>query len=297
MPVHSWFVLTALAFLAGTFSAAGSEWMEDFEAARSKAEKEKKDILIDFTGSDWCGWCIKLKQEVFDQPAFLKAAPANFVLVELDFPRAKSQPEKIKKQNQALAAKFNVSGYPSIYLVDSKGRPYAKTGYQAGGPEKYLEHINGLRSRRVMRDDLFAKAELTTGIEKAKILDQALMILQADDVEEYYEDLIVSIIALDSDNKGGIKGKYEARKVFNEIGKIADSGDLDGAVKKLDSYMTEQKPTTTTKQEAYFLKSILMYHKKDKKGAIAALKLAQEAAPDSEKGKTIPDIIKKLSDE
>ena len=61
--------------------ASGDGWMTDFEAAKEKAKKEGKDLLIDFTGSDWCGWCIKLSKEVFEQEAFKKEAPQSFILV------------------------------------------------------------------------------------------------------------------------------------------------------------------------------------------------------------------------
>ena len=120
------------------------KWETDFELAKQRAKDEKKDLLVDFTGSDWCGWCIRLKKEVFDQPAFQEYAKKNLIMVELDYPRKKVLPEKEKKQNEELAKKYEIQGYPTILLLNSKGREVARTGYQEGGPEKYIEHVKEL---------------------------------------------------------------------------------------------------------------------------------------------------------
>ena len=120
------------------------KWETDFELAKQRAKDEKKDLLVDFTGTDWCSWCIKLKKEVFDQPAFQEYAKKNLIMVELDYPRKKVLPEKLKKQNAELAEKYEIQGYPTILLLNSKGREVARTGYQEGGPEKYIDHLKSL---------------------------------------------------------------------------------------------------------------------------------------------------------
>ena len=125
--------------LLGTAFAGGEGWSSDFEAAKKQAAESKKDLLIDFTGSDWCGWCIKLNDEVFKHDAFKAGVKDSFVLVELDFPKDKSKlSEETQKQNKELGEKYAVQGYPTILLCDADGRPYAATGYQKGGPEKYV---------------------------------------------------------------------------------------------------------------------------------------------------------------
>ena len=86
---------------------AADAWLTDLEAAKKQAAAEKKDILVDFTGSDWCVWCIRLKKEVFDQKAFEPAAK-DFVFVELDFPRGKQQDPAVKAKNEALAKQFSI---------------------------------------------------------------------------------------------------------------------------------------------------------------------------------------------
>jgi thioredoxin-related protein len=121
--------------------AAEAPWTADFAAAKKEAAASDKDLLIDFTGSDWCGWCIKLTKEVFSHDEFKEGVKDKFVLVELDFPQDKSKlPEETQKQNEKLGAEYAVQGYPTILLTDAEGRPYAATGYQKGGPEAYLKH-------------------------------------------------------------------------------------------------------------------------------------------------------------
>jgi thioredoxin-related protein len=120
------------------------KWETDMEVAKKRAKDEKKDILADFTGSDWCGWCIKLKKEVFDQPEFQEYAKKHLIMLELDFPHNKQLPAKEKEQNQKLAEEYKIEGYPTILLINSKGKEVARTGYQEGGPAKYVEHLKGL---------------------------------------------------------------------------------------------------------------------------------------------------------
>ena len=133
--------LAAVALCLSTLSlSAADAWLTDLDEGIKVAKAEKKAILVDFTGSDWCGWCIRLKKEVFDQKEFA-AATKDFVLVELDYPQKKQQSAEVKAKNKALSEKFGIEGFPTIMLLDANGEPFAQTGYQAGGPVKYLAHL------------------------------------------------------------------------------------------------------------------------------------------------------------
>lgn len=136
-------ILAAVAVSAGAFASEG--WETNFEKASAKAKAEGKHVLIDFSGSDWCGWCIKLDKEVFSQKAFKDYAEENLVLVLADFPRDTSgQSEELQKQNKALSEKFAIRGFPTVYILDPNGKTVDKTGYQAGGPEAYVKYIKGV---------------------------------------------------------------------------------------------------------------------------------------------------------
>ena len=162
--------LTAVAILSiqSMAFAGGEGWISDFEAAKKEAAESNKDLLIDFTGSDWCGWCIRLNKEVFQHDAFKEGVKDKFVLVELDFPKDKSKiTEETLAQNKVLAKEYGVRGYPTILLTDAKGRPYAKTGYRKGGPENYVAHLNELRELKAKRDVALGEAEAKEGVAKS----------------------------------------------------------------------------------------------------------------------------------
>src|SRR5574339_200746 len=112
-----------LALIAGASvlcaSAADLEWHTDLAKAQAKAKAENKLVMLDFTGSDWCGWCIKLNKEVFSTDEFVEFAKKNLVLVEVDFPRKKAQSAEQKKANQALQSKYQIQGYPTLIVLDA----------------------------------------------------------------------------------------------------------------------------------------------------------------------------------
>ncbi|MFN3848619.1 MAG: thioredoxin family protein [Spirosomataceae bacterium] len=124
-----------LALLSFLFFVSPSDWGLDIEKAKAEATSSKKMILINFSGSDWCGPCIQLKREVFESDAFKKFATDNLVLVRADFPRLKKN-QLDKKQtlhNETLAEKYNQQGkFPLTVLVDSKGKVVREwDGFQA----------------------------------------------------------------------------------------------------------------------------------------------------------------------
>jgi thioredoxin-related protein len=121
------------------------EWLTDVPAAMAKAKAENKIVLLDFTGSDWCGWCMKLKADVFSQPDFISFAKANLVMVELDYPRSKPQDDALKQANAALAKQYEVDGYPTLILLNGAGEQLDKTvGYLTAGLPGYLDRFKKL---------------------------------------------------------------------------------------------------------------------------------------------------------
>lgn len=139
--LRHWIVGSAIVALAASGAAAASGWDEDYDKALERAAKEGKYVLVDFSGSDWCGWCIKLDQEVFSKQAFKDYAKENLVLVLLDFPRQKSQSKSVQERNQALMRKYGVRGFPTVLVLNPKGEVAGRTGYKPGGPEAYVKHL------------------------------------------------------------------------------------------------------------------------------------------------------------
>lgn len=186
------------------------EWITGFDAAKAKAQKEGKDILVNFTGSDWCTWCIRLSQEVFSRDEFAAYAKKNFVLVEADFPQNQfGEPEALDPVHQELSDQYEIQGFPTIMLFDQQGRPFGRTGYQPGGPDAYNAHLDEMRLARVDRDSALTAAEELQGIERARKLDEALAVLPTEVLLPAYESVVEEIIKLDADNKAELRGQYE----------------------------------------------------------------------------------------
>jgi protein disulfide-isomerase len=141
-------VLGMIAGLALLQAGAGElSWMTDVPKAEAKAKTEHKLVMMDFTGSDWCGWCIKLHKEVFSQPEFSDYAAKNLVLVEVDFPRKKEQSDDLKKANQSLQKKYSIEGYPTIIVLDGQGKKVGQLGYMPGGPKAFIAELEKLKKQ------------------------------------------------------------------------------------------------------------------------------------------------------
>ena len=127
---------------------AEAPWGDNYDSAIAEAAPSDRFVLADFTGSDWCGWCVRLKAEVFDTPEFKAWAAKNAVLLELDFPQQKLLTPEVKQQNEKLALKHRIEGYPTILFFNAKGEVVGKMGYERGGP--------AIWTRRA--DEILAKA-------------------------------------------------------------------------------------------------------------------------------------------
>jgi protein disulfide-isomerase len=123
---------------------APGTWTTNYQAALAQARQQDARVFLFFTGSDWCGWCKRLEAEVLSTPRFKAYAAKNLILVKLDFPRGVPQTDVVKAQNEALAEKFQVRGFPTVVVLNSKGDPVGRLGYQPGGPAPFVEALGGL---------------------------------------------------------------------------------------------------------------------------------------------------------
>ena len=140
-------IIIVLFLIFGAISMLAQDiyWETNLEAATKVSLKTKKPFMLFFTGSDWCGWCIRLQKEVFKTPEFATWAKDNVVLVELDFPRRTPQADKIKMQNSEMQQLFQVQGYPTVWFVNptkvkekTNLDKLGSTGYVAGGPTAWI---------------------------------------------------------------------------------------------------------------------------------------------------------------
>ncbi len=141
----------------GSYAVEAQElvWNNNLNKAMEISKKTKKPLLLFFTGSDWCGWCIRLQTEVFKKPEFAAWAKENVVLVEVDFPRRTALSAELTAQNNELQQFFAVQGYPTVWFVNASkvdGKTnfdkLGSTGYLAGGPAAWLDVANGIIKKK-----------------------------------------------------------------------------------------------------------------------------------------------------
>ena len=140
------FFLSCLFLISCGFARADITWLTDYNAAKAKARSDNKLVLLEFTGSDWCGYCKRMQAEIFSKPQFQDYAAKNLILVELDFPRAKPQSDIVRKQNMQLANEYDVEGFPTTIVLSPDGKRVANFfGYIEGGPEPLIAALEKLR--------------------------------------------------------------------------------------------------------------------------------------------------------
>jgi thioredoxin-related protein len=229
--------LVVLPFLSFAIPALAENepWLDDIAAAAAKAKAEKKLIMVDFTGSDWCGWCKRLQAEVFDTELFKKKAPEMFVLMVVDVPRDKTKlTPAVVAQNDKLVKEYRISGYPTILFLDAKGKIVAKGGYRAGGPEKYVEFLADIN--KTWQDIFQWKTDLLKikGEKRIKLLDQIVDgYLKLDSPSEDLAACSREIVTLDPKNKSGLKPKHEYRLAVCKCNSLIEKKEVLDAVTAL----------------------------------------------------------------
>lgn len=157
-----------LLFVSGSprVLAADTNWLIDFAAAKKLAAQQQKDLLIDFTGSDWCPPCIALHKNVLSKSKFAKQLGQHYVFVTLDYPRNKSkQSARTIQQNEKLKNLYKIRGFPTVILADSSGKSYDRqVGYSGDRLDNYLQRIltvKGKRDGKTYKFDQSGRPEMT----------------------------------------------------------------------------------------------------------------------------------------
>ncbi|MCW1913432.1 thioredoxin family protein [Luteolibacter sp. GHJ8] len=270
--------------------AGGEGWTQDFETAKKQAAEEKKDLLIDFTGSDWCPPCKALTAQVLSKEEFRTLTKDKFVLVELDFPR---QEENVKKQsdadrerNQKLLEQYGVEGFPTLILTDAGGKPYAYTGFQPGGPEEYVKHLDELRTKGETMKGSLEKAEKSEGVEKAKALVSALGDLPDMAVTNFYPTVVSQIKEADPKDETGYAKKLSEKAQMAEfeagLQEFGAKQDMEGALGHVDKALESGKFSGENKQKALLMKVSILANMGKFDDSLKFLEEAKAAAPDSE---------------
>ena len=125
------YLLAGLFGVTLTLSAVppSRDWFTDYQQAQQEAKAKKLPMFLLFTGSDWCPWCKKLDKDTLKTSKFKKFTQGKVILVYLDFPRETKLPKNIVKQNEDLAKKFEIQGFPTIVITDVNGKQLGQLGY------------------------------------------------------------------------------------------------------------------------------------------------------------------------
>jgi len=136
-------LLLTLALLSTSILGLRADWTTDYKAALDQAKSQQKLVLLDFTGSDWCGYCKLLDKEVFTEQSFKDFADKNYIEVTVDFPQEKQLPDDLQKQNNDLKDKFNIEGFPTLIVLSADGKELGRqTGYDPGsGPDAVIAKL------------------------------------------------------------------------------------------------------------------------------------------------------------
>jgi thioredoxin-related protein len=195
-------------------------WVRDIAKAKAQAKAEGKDLLINFTGSDWCGGCLRLDEEVFSTRAFIESAPKQFVLLFVDFPRSAERKADVvdAKANEALHDAYRIGGrFPAVILATADGAPYARAAYEEGGAAAFLSKLADLRERGACVKALVAAGKDAT----AKQLDSCFRRLAEDQLLGWpgYAPLLEAAAKADPDGALGYRKAIQeerARQMASE---------------------------------------------------------------------------------
>ena len=294
----------AAAICVGVASATSTPagWTDDFDAAKEQAEKEGKLLLVDFSGSDWCGWCKKLDKEVFAQPEFLKGVKNDFVLVMIDSPSDKSLlSEKAAKQNPELQKKYRISGYPTVLIMDAAGEVLEQTGYRAGGAEAYVKYLMDVRKfARIVVDMKRDVAALPKGDPARLAKIDAAFASSDKEIQRKNESFIEELLQNDPNGKYAAKYPFvkycmplerKFQSTCNELQRRF-SRKLNEAAKKGKKPSTETRAAAMAEVDA---EAIELFGKMQKEIAAAKASAPNNAKEDiAELEKKIGKIIKQL---
>lgn len=142
------FLMTSLLLLLASLSLSAADghssrikWLTNYDEALQLSSKSTKPIILFFTGSDWCSWCIKLENEALGTQEFADVAEDKFIFVKLDFPLNRQSPQDLSTQNKHLQKQFGVNGFPSIVIIDANQKQIGTAGYRQGGGKQYALYL------------------------------------------------------------------------------------------------------------------------------------------------------------
>lgn len=271
---------------------ADEGWFTNMEDARKAAKAEKKGILIEFTGSDWCPPCIELKKKVMSNPKFLELARKHFVLLELDYPRSKPQDPTLKENNAKLAKEYAVRGFPTVVFADAEGVAFG--GFVGGhGLESVIENLTKALERNKTIATIFEKIKKSSNDEHIALLVELHKLYDGEILAELRSSVEEMLIEIDKDDKSGLvkkikigievkKAEKEAIAIYGDIRSNATNlGGPAGMLAAILPHFDKPEISVLTKQMLVSRAVNLYFATDNYDGAVTLLKKALEWDPES----------------
>ena len=289
------------ALIALAMTAPALPEAPDMESALAQAAEQKKNVFVDFTGTDWCTACIHLRSKIIESATFEKAYGDDFILVSVDFPRSPELvaqiPDDEKRRRENLLTSYRIAGLPGVVLMDADGMPYEIINGTRRTVEDYLPLMEAGLKKRAIRDAAFAKAATLEGMDKAKALAEGINALPEACRDKYSKEIDI-INSFDKDNTLGFAGMgSDAQKRIKQTEALRDllasfrgklsPEDMKASIVKLDEFLAQPDLCPEVRQEALSAKGDSYAFLRDLMSMYKCYKEALEIAPDSRAAKRI----------
>ncbi len=279
---------------------AGTAWAlpqaASVEAALPIAKEQGRDIMLEFTGKEWCPPCIHLRTKILETAEFEQAVGDKYVLVEVVFPRLPAAvaaiPEEQRNANEKLLVHHRIeTGLPTVLLLDEKGQPYAQVAGARRTTAEYLKELEAAAAVRATRDAAFARAAGLQGMDRAKALVEGLNAIP-ENCRDKYVDVVNEINALDPQNTLGYarvltrfdnyrKQDAELKAIFDHLRNNRQAEALPGNIAMLEKFLQTPDLEPELAQMAWRALGDTYAFQRRYKEVYEAYKNALEAAPDS----------------
>ena len=252
-------------------------WYTNLDVAKKLAVKEGKDLLIEFTRSEGCGWCVKLEKEVLSQDGFKDKVAKNYVMVVLNYPHDSSKwTAEVKAQHAKLLNHYQIRKFPYLVFADASGQPYESESYRDRKPEAYLNEIIEIQNKRNKRDKAFTAAKNAEGKEKARLLEKGMAEISRR-YHRHYPEIIAEIAKADPDDTSGFMAKIRVDEVRAGLGHMLkphyEESNYEAIPAAVELYISENNPKGEALQMALLYKVQALYWAKK---FTSAKKLADE---------------------
>ena len=291
--------LWTVLFLAFSVSSSWADvWLEDFDAAKTAAAVAGKAILVEATGSDWCLPCRQMEAEVFSRPDFLTSVTGSFVLLRLDYPRNRTQNERLRVQNKQLADRLGLTAFPTYLLLDAQGVPYGRhEGYVPGGVAGFVAMTTELQGHKATLAALTdATTKATAGSARAQALDALFRQADAWGLAPQFADLPLKIIQEDKDGSAGLKPRYQVYNAYNRLlGTWAQVDDFHQTVRDLDLLAGRAAAWADLQQRILFTKGMVWLNALDDEiQARDTFRQVRALGPDTHAGLRAAELLDQL---